>query len=147
MCNISKPTQLKTITVYKIVYKAEGKYFGLYSHMPVVLGTVPKIDNSTEIELKVKAILGRKLSFWGSGWAGHNPLMPGKISGFAKRSVAKQLIECTSERPIEEATSIIIIKIKLGGTILMGTSENISNGININHITYAGTEILSIEEI
>ena len=46
-----------------------------------------------------------------------------------------------------DANERIILKMVLGGNIMKGTALNIAITIPDNHITFAGTEILSFEEI
>ena len=130
MCDISKKSKFKTKTVYKaVVLCSDGTYLSAFAGAPLAVGLVPNF---------------RKDQLRYSGWFNPSHPLHGKISGFAQKQDALKL----SEADYLLSHPIRVLKIKLGGTILVGSTKGIdSQLIPPNHITYAGTEILSMEEI
>jgi hypothetical protein len=63
--------------------------------------------------------------------------MVGKCSGFENKTDAKVLGHHQTA----------VLKIVLGGEIWIGDASDIDSDIPDDHIVYAGTEILSFEEI
>ena len=128
MCDIKEKTQFKTMTVYKAVRVSKGKYLSPFARTPINLGSVPEFKKFEVVS-----------DFF-------NPRHPlhGKISGFAKKQDAITL----ANDDCFPTPSMKILKIKLGGIILMGSTNNICYKLRtVNNITYAGSEILSIEEL
>jgi hypothetical protein len=135
MCNITKKTDKKTVTVYKAVIKDGENYYAFFSGIKIGVGTVkPQIDADY-----VKNI------YLYRGYFKHDSIynenMVGKTSGFAKHKTAKLLLsECFY-------TEAVILKMVLGGEIWEGNAEHIACEINPSEVVYAGTEILSFEEV
>jgi hypothetical protein len=136
MCNITKKTKKKTVTVYKAVYKL-GKYY--YSCFAGTRITVGKVKPQTEKDYNKISNITDSANFFETYDQNWNNQMVGKTSGFAKKSNAVKLSPCYSNR--------CVIKIQLGGEIWQGDAYNISSNIPYDEITYAGTEILSFEKI
>jgi len=143
MCDIRQQTNLKTKTVYKVVYKANGKYYAVFSGLRLEIGFVQKMlrfDSVIEDDNKDASILQSFNSFHKTSSTCYNPLMSGRTSGFSSLKAAEILARCCYPS--------IILKIQLGGSILKGTSANILRDPTFQrYITYAGTEVLSIKEI
>lgn len=135
MCDIKQKTQLKTMTVYKAVCKRrENNYLSPFALTPIQVGKVP--DFTLYFTLHKK-----------SYYQDYQHPMTGHISGFAR---LKDAIICSELNCFKDKEGYMkVLKIKLGGSILMGTTANIANKhvLPWNHITYAGSEILSIEEL
>ena len=134
MCDIKNKTLLKTMTVYKAVGKTNtGDYISPFAHAPITTGKVPFFTIS-------------EIKNW---WYNTSHPLHGKVSGFARKRDAEILSNHIKANPFAYPENMKILKIKLGGTILIGTTNMIlhENILSWNHITYAGSEILSIEEI
>ena len=135
MCDISKKTKLKQVTVYKAVdknfvypeWEGEGKYeyVSCFTYFPLRVGRVEKDSAYSE----------------GRGARLYNQNMIGRVSGFVNKKYAKSLVSGSL------GTADAVLKIVLGGDIMQGTGKNISEDIPSRCKVYAGTEILSMEEI
>ena len=148
MCDIKEKTRFKTKTVYKVVEKCGGNYYSYYTGKPVTVGKVTPLTEKeleffmTEVGFDVRYAYNPtafKKAYIIGGTRIFNKKMMGKISAFASLSVAKRLKESIPD-PCE------ILKIKLGGEILKGTSDKMGY-IPPHYVTYAGSEVLSIKEI
>ena len=137
MCDISKPTKLKEITVYKVATKSQSGYLSAFVEAPIKLGEVKPFEMTGILVLK-----------YGYNSALFNINMIRRSSGFKSKEAAQKLADFFANNSEDENNNenLIVLKIKLGGSIMRGTSNYIG-GIDASHITYAGTEILSIEEI
>jgi len=135
MCDINKKTDLTTKIIYKVVRILDGKYYAYYSGLPIEIG---KVDSSWEDKKhKWPDYLHYKFTRL------YNNNMIGKTSGFATLKAAMILKQ--NCKYYQDTTTIL--KIKLGGEIWKGNGKNISSVISNDIVTYAGTEILSFEEI
>ena len=139
MCDINKKTQRKTVVVYKVVEKKGGKYFSCLSGMRLNVGILNPKYRSRYIENQY-----------------FNTNMIGKTSGFKLKSDA--ILYCKEIRrktpdylagylPKIKKGDLIILKIVLGGEIMEGTANNICESIRDDHITFAGSKILSFNEV
>jgi hypothetical protein len=140
MCDINEKTKFKTKTIYKVVEKHNDKYYSVFAAKEISVGKVSPLTPEEVIEnLEIM------------GWSYVDPReythpvspkfndnMVGKTSGFAKIGPAKAL-QMGNEKEV-------VLKMVIGGDIMKGTSANIA-GLDPNYITYAGTEILSMEEV
>jgi hypothetical protein len=149
MCNINSKTDLKTKTIYKAVKKYRGRYFSYFSGFEIKLGPVDldwKVTKLAAIEgLEERNLLHARpynptMEFL------YNENMVGKTSGFGEEKWAKHLAFGRSRYHMKEV-HLAILKIKLGGEIWEGTAAKIGAGIPVDIKTYAGTEILSFEEL
>jgi len=139
MCDINKKTNYTTRIVYKVVHKNGDNYYALYSGLPICIGNVDKRWRISKLKENIRDNYDFN-SFTPDTWT-YNRNIIGKTTGFADLKAAK-ILKRESNR--EDKT---ILKIKLGGEIWKGTSKNILSEYFDNHIVYAGSEILSFEEI
>ena len=128
MCNLTKKTNLKTVVIYKAVRKIYDKFYGNIAGTEVKLG-------------KVIPQQKQEFQFYWARWFKlytpfYNKNMIGKCSGFATRENAHLLFG-----------NNIVLKITLSRTIWRGTAKDISRDISDRAVIYAGTKILSIEEV
>lgn len=139
MCNVNIKTKYTTRIVYKVVNKIADNYHALYSGLPIRIG---KVDARWKLSKLKEDILDNYdfINFTPVDWT-YNSNIIGKTTGFANLKAAKILQKGTHR----EANTIL--KIKLGGEIWKGTSKNILSESFDNHIVYAGSKILSFEEI
>lgn len=146
MCNISQPTKFKTKTVYKVVRKVDDQYYSLFSLHHLEVGTVKPIDSDEVFSIKDVIFSDSAGTSVNDYLKKHSPIynhhMEGRTSGFNSKRAACDLIEDMSmfKNPM------VLLKVVLGGDILKGTAAR-CRSLNPNYITYAGTEILSMEEI
>ena len=132
MCDIKEKTQLKTMTVYKAVYRNDkDEYLSPFAETPVEIGKVPNFTREVLCGM-FQDIL--------------HP-MRGHISGCLKKAHA--IIISKASCFDNWQNNMKIVKIKLGGDILKGSTSGIldENELTSNGIIYAGSEILSIEEV
>jgi len=130
MCNLKEKTDLKTVTIYKAVEKIGGKYYAFFAGTLIKLGTVePQSYKNVHKRFK------HRVDDW---YISFNDNMVGKCSGFKMKSDAIRLADGKNDA---------VLKIKLGGEIWIGDALNIDMYIPDDHIIYAGSEILSFEEI
>jgi hypothetical protein len=136
MCDISIKTDLTAKVVYKVAYKFDGKYYAIFSGMELKVG---KVNNTLTIPEEYLS------SVWLISYDDHisfyNPNMIGKTSGFEKYEHARFL----ENRIYDLEGCMVILKITLGGEIMQGTLSGIFS--TIEGKTFAGTEILTMEEI
>ena len=144
MCDISKKTRRKSVTVYKAVL-IDGKHFkSVFSRMIIKTGEVSKRFLSHD-----KRHHDNDYSHL------YNENMVGRTSGFKSKedafALAKSMIENSSEMIKDQQTKlpydVTVIKMVLGGNIMQGTTCMISDNISDKNKTFAGTKILSFEEI
>ena len=134
MCDIKKKTQLKTMTVYKAVFKTkDGKYISPFAQALITIGDVPQYK---EDELAC-------------GYRSKRHPMYGYVSGCLKKQHAITIATLPYIGFNMPHADPIVIKIKLGGNILKGSTAGIAKTQELTWggITYAGNVILSIEEI
>lgn len=139
MCDINKKTKYTTRIVYKVVHKIDGNYYALYSGLPISIGKVDARWRLSKLKEDIRDNYDFS-NFTTDTWF-YNRNIIGKTSGFAILKAAK-ILKSESHREDKK-----ILKIKLGGEIWKGTSKNILSKYFDNYIVYAGTEILSFEEI
>ena len=140
MCNITKKTDKETVTIYKVVIKYKRRYYSVFSGVKIKIGGVTpqtnrdfkRIDNLTNGGWRYNAFSPL-----------YNNIMPGKTSGFATLESAKSLAEDDSR----VYSSRIVLKIVLGGEIWEGDALDISHRVPNTAIVYAGSKILSFEEV
>jgi hypothetical protein len=135
MCDISIKTKLRTKTVYKVVFKERGKYYGLFSGMLIRPGIVPTKKRKVHQNLLVIDDY-KKSSFY-------NKLMIGRISGFQHKNVAKKLFNDNKN----EVYNICVLRVVLSGSIYKGTGANISSAVSPYETTFAGSEIFDFKEV
>ena len=137
MCDISKKTRRKTVTVYKIVDKYKDEYYALFSGVPVKTGKAIKQNYS-------HASISTISQHYEENNCLYNPNMVGKCSGFELQEDAYVFIGSAFEAL---AFYRRVLKVVLGGEIWEGTTKYISMLIPDDHKIFAGTEILSIKEV
>ena len=126
MCDINKKTKLKTKTIYKVVIQKDEEYLAVYSKMPISIGEIDKNFNCVS-HPKISSL--------------YNENMIGRTSGFGSKKVAFLLKNHTWR------SDLVILKMVIGGDIMQGTTAKISGELPEHYTTYAGTEILSFEEV
>lgn len=140
MCDISKPTKRKTVTVYKTVIKEKGKYYSLFTGYPLAVGKVKEYEEDTGKGFN--DLLDYEDGGFLAIFFNHN--MKGRISGF---KLKKDAVALATDRE-NNLPPVVVLKIVLTGNILRGTTRGIDRMIiPKTHTAYAGTEILSMEEI
>lgn len=150
MCNIRTKTDLKEVTIYKLVLqsKRNGGYYSFFAGFPIKVGPVP-IFRRRQVPVNLKGF-----NIYGRGQGLYNKNLRGRTSGFAAFQVAKTLADYDRNRNKKWGNVyngnegvIKILKIQLGGSIYEGTSASIADCISDFETVYAGSEILSIEEV
>ena len=131
MCNLNTTTNLKQQTVFKVVYKTKDGYKSCFAKSKVVIGKVIPQTERPKDGIYYKAVPSL-----------FNELAVGRSSGFEKLEIATILAATYGSY-----SNICILKIELGGSIVSGTALGIMNHKYDREIVYAGTEILSIEEV
>jgi hypothetical protein len=132
MCNLKEKTELKTVTVYKAVEKHKGKYYSFFAGTKIEIGEVkPQTPENICKEMRSNCA-----TLYSCDEPNYNEHMVGKCSGFEKKIDAQTLAE-----------GLPVLKVVLRGEIWIGDATQIDSNINENSIIYAGTEILSFEEI
>ena len=131
MCDISIKTNLKSKTIYKVAFKDDNEYFAIFSLLNLKIG-------------KVSVPSSIKESYENCG--NYNPLMVDKTSGFSSLRAAKRLLNYKLS-PSYYHHKIVILKMKIRGNIFKGTSDKIALYFPNDFITYAGEEIISMEEV
>ena len=139
MCDVNIRTKYTTRIVYKVVHKIADKYYALYSGLPIRIGNVDKRWRLSKLKESIQDKYDFS-SFTSDNWS-YNRNIIGKTTGFTDLKAAN-ILKRESHR--EDKT---ILKMKLGGEIWKGTSRNILSEHFDNYIVYAGSEILSFEEI
>jgi hypothetical protein len=140
MCTISEKTDLKMVTVYKVAIKWEGNYYSLFSGYLIKKGKVLK-------EWKAPTSEGAFPIYFISylkGAALYNPNMIGRVSGFATRESVEEYYQSEQRFGSE---CIVLLEIKLGGSIMKGDASCISLLIEPLSVTYAGTKIIDFKEV
>lgn len=138
MCDINQATDLKTVNVYKVCYKIRNKYYACFSHIKIFVGSVSISTSHYRERLKV---------MYAPSFPVYNENMIDKTTGFKNLKHARYL-QKRFKKIIHDDEEMVILKIKLGGEIMQGTGKNIvTSSILDSAITYAGTEILEIEEV
>jgi hypothetical protein len=138
MCNITKKTNKETIIVYKAVIRVKKRYYACFSGIKIKVGKVKPQTNRDYNRIENRFLL--------DGWRYdtlsmfYNKNMVGKTSGFATLKSAESLA-------YDGYGSRIVLKIVLGGEIWRGNAVKISSSVPDNAVVYAGTEILSFEEV
>lgn len=124
MCNLSKFTRRKTITIYKVVEEGiDGKFYSYYTGYPIEIGTVKPFNID---ENKTLITIRGETSFI---IPSYNSLALGRIMGY---KTIKTLVSA------EISTRIVtVLKMLISGSIVTNSKETI----------YAGTEILSFKKI
>lgn len=149
MCDISKNTDLKTVTAYKVVMKREEKgkaqYYSWFAGTPLKVGIPTK--QTHELYNTMSKLFDRSLRYYCLGENYFNKNMVGKTSGFEKKEDAFSLLNDITSYSFKPMLNVCVIELKLKGEIMQGTAARITLSIPSHHITYAGTEIVSIKEI
>ena len=131
MCDISIKTNLKSKTIYKVAFKDYNEYYAVFSHLNLKIGKV-SVPSNIKGRYEYEVI--------------YNPLMVDKTSGFASLRAAKRLLNHKLSCSYYN-NKIVILKMKIRGNILKGTSDKIALYFPKDFITYAGEEIISMEEV
>lgn len=135
MCNLKQKTDLKTVTIYKVVsINKKGEFCSVFAGTPIKLGKVRSQRSYHHSQLYNYAHWYKPTSSL------YNKRMVGKCSGFHDLEVARILSRCASLKRH-------ILKIKLGGEIWVGDSKNISGDVPESAKIYAGTQILEYESM
>lgn len=149
MCNIHKKTYFTTKTIYKAVKKMQGRYFSFYSGFEIKLGPVDPEWSLSKLDSSIKC------KWRASTWMGVRPYLPsmtlynpdivGKVTGFGKEKWAKLVFN--KPRFQKPDVEFAILKMVLGGDIMKGDATGVAKFIPDKIVTWAGSEILSFEEI
>jgi hypothetical protein len=135
MCNLTKKTRKKTVTVYKAVLKIGKNYYSCFAGTKIQLGQIKPQTEKDYYRIRSRS---ESANFFEHYNDNYNENMRGKISGFAKKKNA-QLLCGWSDR--------VMLKIILGGEIWTGTARRVSSLIPYDEIIFAGTEVISFKEI
>ena len=150
MCNINKKSYFETKTVYKAVKKIDGRYFSFYSGFEIKVGSVDpnwtlSDENFVGIKCKWKPIIWLAVRPYLESMPLWNKNIVGKVTGFGSEKWARLVFEKT--RFHKSNVDFAILKMVLGGDIMHGNAVGICRWIPDNVTTWAGSEILSFEEI
>lgn len=139
MCDINKKTKLKTVTVYKLCHKIGNKYYAYFSGMEISTGNVVNFKNTCDSHFLNR--INKENS------PIYNENMIGRTSGFKLKKDVEYLLEhIKKHNPFN--CGKVILKIKLGGDIMKGSGKNIIMDDYLDStITYAGTEIVEMQEV
>jgi hypothetical protein len=146
MCNINKKTKLKTKTVYKVVWKHNGDFYSVFTLKKLSLGKVKPLTKEEARHNKVDLDRPNNNNFiyFDRSEYIYNQNMINKVSGFERRRDAEVL-----KSDLNIYGGPVILRAVLVGTILKGTGDGIRSLFDgrPDVKTYAGTEILSMEEV
>jgi len=149
MCDIANPTNLKTITGYKLVVEKDGKYYSYFTGHPINIGYVAKRTSllCKTLKLELLGIIECNDETWDDKYSYHP--MCGKVSCFASIFAARLLysIAINWTQRTFNVSKLRIIQITLGGEIIEGTSKNIADEFSEKYKTYAGSKIISFKEV
>ena len=145
MCDISKQTDLKERVVYKTVVKHEGFYFSVFCGKLLTTGKVEPLKRSEALWMEELNKWRDALRYLQPEEYLFNPHMVGKVSGFVSKEITERFT--ASNNKVHSDLTHVTLKVKLGGDIMKGTAKRISYDISERAHTYAGTEILSMEEL
>jgi hypothetical protein len=139
MCNVKEPANIQEIVGYKIVFKEGNKYLSPFAGKEIGIGKVYDMPfYNFEDQTKYWFYVYDELD---------NPNMIGKTTVFKSLEEAQIILKVLNKDESNlQWKDCIIIKIKITGNIIKGTSARIVEGFN-NYIVYAGEEVLEIEEI
>lgn len=146
MCDITKKTDLKNITCYKVVYKTieddKVNYLSYFAGHPIKVGPVSPQDGTEFLKIRKRyfhyQLSDHNICFYGTSDMFWNPILIGKVSAFALEEDAMNLAR---------ENRVSVLKLELSGDIYEGTAKNICSKVPHEHVTYAGSVIDSIEEI
>ena len=147
MCNINKKTKYKTRIIYKVCYKCKDNYYSIFAGMKIEIGKIADFIRLSHLPINSRYIVFHQYKI--GDWLYNNNLI-GRTSGFKDKEVAFELLR--RQLSFEDNNNVIVaepvvLKIKIGGSIFQGDSSLISHGLPNDKVTYAGSEILSFEEI
>ena len=136
MCNISKKTKLKKVTVFTAVIKHKEDYYSYFSLKKLKVGKV--IPLTMEELNKCPVSTGSAKDYLNPNEQFYNENMVGRVSGFATIDPANTLYDTFGK---------VVLKVVLGGDIMRGTAKNVMERRYNKRVVYAGTEIISMEEV
>jgi hypothetical protein len=137
MCNLTTKTDKKTVTIYKVVYKKNGKYYAIFSGVEVKKGIVER----QRIGDCHRDGMRNYFNYYSSIDNNYNTNMIGKSSGFDEENPARLLMIEIDE------PDMVILKIKLSGEIWRGDALHIGDSVPNDSIVFAGSEIISFREV
>ena len=140
MCDLKSKSKLETVTVYKVCYEFEGRYFAIFSGMEVKTGPVEDMEFMGLVDgvrfLNRAAHTSHPL---------HNPLALGRTSGFKSKRIAARL---RFSRQQKSKLRTVILEIELADDIVRGTGEKVMRDEVMNKsIVYAGKTVMSLKEV
>ena len=152
MCDIKKETKYKSRIVYKVCYKIDDQYYSYFAGMLIKEG---KVETRTQSPHKYLLLTIPELGItdYHQGENLFNKNLVGRTSGFASLDIAEQFILRLKLQNINFyklrylKPRVVLLKVKIGGSIFKGSTKNISFYTPSDGVTYAGSEILSFEEI
>lgn len=144
MCDINKETKYKTRIVYKVCYKIDNKYYSYFAGMLIKEGKVETRTQSPHKYLSLTIPEIRVIDYH-QVESLFNKNLVGRTSGFANLNIAQILRLRLQHGDLKPR--VVLLKMKIGGSIFKGSTKNISISIPSDSVTYAGSEILSFEEI
>ena len=147
MCDVSKKTGLKEITVYKAVIKYMDNYYSYFAGKLIKVGKVTPLTEEEALFMRyegcpsarsyVDTEINREHA--AEGMNTFNLNIVGKVSGFMNIRHARKLAGG------RQWTSTVVLKIVLSGKIMKGTAANITHIIPGGAIVYAGSVVKSFE--
>jgi len=123
MCDINKKTKLKTVTGYKLCWKEKDTYYSHIVRSRIDLGKINSPRESVNV-------------------FNYNYIM----KQFKLCTILKKLAVARKHYHSSNISTLVLLKITLGGIIYKGTDRGYTNMLD-NNIVYAGSEILSYQEI
>lgn len=151
MCDINKKTRRKSVVVYKVCRKIDGKLYAYFSGMEVKTGSVKDMEffhakKGQYYPFHMRYVITRPNGEVAYN-KNYNKNLIGRTSGFQLLETAKIFYSvCTFSYINPEGN--VILKLTIGGDIMQGTGEGIMKHRKVTEsITFAGTEILNVEEV
>ena len=151
MCDINKKTRRKSVVVYKVCRKIDGKLYAYFSGMEVKTGSVKDMEffhaeKGQYYPFHMKHVITRANGEVAYS-KNYNKNLIGRTSGFQSLKIAK-IFYLMCRYGILNPYGNVIVKLSLGGDIMQGTGEGVTRHKEITEsITFAGTEILGVEEV
>ena len=172
MCTLKESTDLKSVTMYKVMLRHDGKYYSMFSGLKMTLGPVEEMRleaNGVRVEHQepidktlLETVLFRKqrtqfdhdifcFADYRKDGRGYHEEMPGRTMGFKSLDAARMLGK-TYRLEHKWFVELVIIKLQVSATenktIWKGNSEgmNLPPSYNVC-VTYAGPNVDSFEEV
>jgi hypothetical protein len=141
MCNISKKLDAESVVAYKVVRVQDDMFYSCFSGYPFKVGKVGRVGDDWRIPV------------WGHDYSTllmkylYNENMINRVSAF-KDMYHAEILRDEGIRWGDFHGTYKVLKIVLKGDLMEGTGANIGGSKQFDKaVVYAGTEVVSIEEI